>query len=278
MRRTVVGDVQGSLVGREGQAVGLVEAEGDTRGLPRGGVVAIDVIADGGRGPKALQVAVAGIGEPHRAVARDDHVVGRVQRPAAPVVGHGLCRAAAAVHRADARGLVEGALLAHDQPPVGADRHPVGHVGVGAHDGDLARGEVEAFDVDARRVARDRLRREVQGVLVGGVDRALVGVGGRDDLHPRRPDRLAPPARALRAELSADAVHQGCRGQRLHRATGVGPMRDGPRLCRPRPSPGRCLRAGRWRCLRGSGGRRRWPAPRPARRRRRAAPARSRGR
>src|SRR4051812_33034638 len=103
----VVGDVEDRLVGREREAVGLVERVGDDRQLLRARLVAVDDVARLRRRTKALQVPVARIGEPDRAVARDDDVVGRVERAPAPAVDHRRALAGRRVERGDARGRIE---------------------------------------------------------------------------------------------------------------------------------------------------------------------------
>jgi hypothetical protein len=106
------------------------------------------------------------------------------------------------VHEADARRRGKRSLLADEQPAVGRERHTVGLVRVGPHDRDLAGAQVEPLDVDLR--ARDR--REVQGVLVSDVDRALVGVDRGDALDAPCDGRAHPAARAFAWSISHAAV------------------------------------------------------------------------
>jgi hypothetical protein len=76
-------------------------------------------------------------------------------------------------------------LLADNEPPIRRAGHPVGDVRVGARDRDVAGGEVKALDVDKGALAAGLgQRREVESVLAGDVDGALVGV------RPGHTDRL----------------------------------------------------------------------------------------
>jgi hypothetical protein len=132
---------------------------------------------------EALEPAVARVREPDRAVALHDHVVGRVERPAVQVRGE---RLAVPGDRGRPR---ERALLADDEAAVEIERHAVGDVRVLADrldaiglEREVAAVQREAPDGHHRmRAARPGEGREVEGVLVRDVDRALVGIG-RDDL------------------------------------------------------------------------------------------------
>ena len=68
-------DVEGPLVGREGQPVRLVKRVGDHRQTAGPGIEAVHVVPDPRLGPEPLQVTVAGVGEPDRAVVADHYVV-----------------------------------------------------------------------------------------------------------------------------------------------------------------------------------------------------------
>src|SRR5919198_239721 len=76
---TAVGDVEDRFVGREAQSVGLVEGVGHHRQAAGTRVEPVDVVADLRLGLEPLEVAVGRVGEPDRAVAADDDVVGRVE-------------------------------------------------------------------------------------------------------------------------------------------------------------------------------------------------------
>ena len=150
----------------------------------------------GRRGPEALHVAVARIGEPDGAVGGHDHVVRRVERRPVPITLTRLSALApVAVDAADARGRGDRALFADDQPARAILGHPVRPVRVGPYRLDAFRLEWKAvaverkpLDVDDRESWRRdaRLARqggEVEGVLLGDVHRALVRV---DIDHPNK--------------------------------------------------------------------------------------------
>jgi hypothetical protein len=132
VRPAVVGDVEGLLVGREGEPVGLVEQIRDRCDPIGPGVVAIDEVADLGREAKALKVAVARVGEPDRAVAADNDVVGRVETEAAKVLHQGLGGARRRIDAADASRALERSLLADDERSVPVEEQPVCDVRVAA--------------------------------------------------------------------------------------------------------------------------------------------------
>ena len=150
--------------------------------------MAVDGIADGRLWAKALEVAVGGVGEPDRAVACHYHVVGGVERKPPPVLDDGLAVARATVEAADAGGLPAASLFADDQPPVVVRSHAVGTVGLRDENRHVV-GVLErkALDLDLRGAVRSwpRKRGEVERVLIGEVDGALVGVDLGDQRQPR---------------------------------------------------------------------------------------------
>jgi hypothetical protein len=213
-----VGDVQGLLVGRERQAVGLVEGVGNDREAARRRVVPVDEVAPHWLGPEALQVAVAGVGEPDGAVALDHHVVGRVERQRTPGVHHRLQLAGGLVQPTDPGRLRSGALLADDQASLPVQGHPVGRPRHGPDDRDLRRAEGKPLPVqrqaldrhlgEARRrhVGRTRQSGEVQRVLAGDVHGSLVGVGLH---HPLQPGGWSQDGRELRVVLLEGTLGAG---------------------------------------------------------------------
>ena len=209
---SAVGDVQDALVRGEREPVGLVERVGDDRDMFGGRVVPVHEVPDGRLRLEALEVAVARVGEPDRPVARDDHVVRRVEAQPPPAIDDGLPLARVAVESADPGVLGAGSLLADEQPAAEIWRHPVGCVGLCHHDGDIARVvQIHALDLHRGRAVGSPLgqRREVQGVLVGEVDGALVGVDLDDQRQPRAPPRR--PVLELGCVLPEGGVSQ-CRG------------------------------------------------------------------
>src|SRR5919199_4065852 len=86
---------------------------------------------------RALEKTVTRIGEPDCPVALLDHVVGRVEPRALPVVDHGLAAASSRVQPTDTTVLETGPLLAHQQAPSLVERHAIGHVGRLAHGRDV---------------------------------------------------------------------------------------------------------------------------------------------
>ena len=82
MRRAVVGDVERASVRRERDPVRLVELPRNGFELARDGVETVGGVGELRRRPEALQVSVARIGEPDRAVRANGDVVRRVERPA----------------------------------------------------------------------------------------------------------------------------------------------------------------------------------------------------
>src|SRR5215211_2519221 len=180
--RAAVGDVQHMLVGREADAVRLVEAVRHDRGRSGGRVVAIDVVAEPRLGAETLEVAVARIGEPDRAVALHDHVVGRVERKAAPVVDECLGR-----REVGDPGMPRSrSLLADHEATLTVEGHAVRDVRVRADHRDSIRLQWETVAIERHALDGHRRgagsghssgeRREVEGVLVGYVDGALVRV------------------------------------------------------------------------------------------------------
>lgn len=182
------GDVEGLLAGRERQPVGLVETVRDDRQPARPEVVAVHVVPDLRFGPETLQVAVARVGEPDRAVAADHDVVRRVQPQPAPRVDDGLDLARRWVYAADPGVLGARALLADHQAPVTAKRHPVGHVDARRYDRqprgiyrEVETVQSEPFDVGTRGtrcgdIYFARQGGEIQHILAWDVDRSLVRV------------------------------------------------------------------------------------------------------
>src|SRR5919106_481890 len=214
----VVGDVQHLLVGRECEAVRLVESVGGDQQAVGARVIAVDEIAELGLGPEALPVPVARVGEPDRAVAPDYDVVGRVQAEAAERPDDRLGGACGAVDARDARGRLERSLLADHERAVAVQKHAVCDVGVVAHGRDSCRVEREAQSVEGEPPDRDawyaalvtsRHGREVQGVLLRGVHGSLVSLDV-DDVGERR--RRADDV--LEALVVRDEPHAAARAGR----------------------------------------------------------------
>jgi hypothetical protein len=204
-----VGDVQDAGVGREGDAVGLVEGVGDDGGLTGRGVVPVHVVADHRWRPESLEMAVGRIGEPNRAVAGNNDVVGRVERQAPPVVNERRPLAGPPVDSGDACGLPAAALLAHDQVAAEVGRHAVGAVRL-LHEHRHAVGftQGQPLDLNRRRAvgAGPRRRGEVQSVLVREVDGTFV----RIDLgEQRQPGKVADDLVELRRVRDESRVGGG---------------------------------------------------------------------
>jgi hypothetical protein len=161
-----VGDVEHGLVGGEGEPVGPLEVVRDALDRARGRVYAVHVAAVDLR-LRAVALVVAGdpvrrVGEPDRAVARDDHVVGAVEPLALPAVGD---------HRD--RTVQFGpldpplAVRAGHEPPLPVEGVAVRVPGGGAEDAHRAVRLIPAHDPVVRDVA------EQQVPPRGHVDRAL---------------------------------------------------------------------------------------------------------
>ena len=128
-------DVEDLLIGREGKAVRPLEVV-DQQVQPALRVDPEDAVERQLLPLDAAAQAVRRVGEVDRAVRADDDVVGAVQLLALVVRRQHLAPAARPIRvdADDARGRV----LAHDQAPVGAERHPVALVARARDDADAA--------------------------------------------------------------------------------------------------------------------------------------------
>ena len=185
-----VGDVQRRAVGARAMPLGLSKPSATTSATPAPGPSGRRSRRPRGRA-EALQVAVGRVGEPDRPVGGDDDVVGGVQPPAPPVVDDDACvprspgrrarctrRASgrpARRRRAGRRGRASCRWPSRRRSPA-PSRRP-------ARPGSDRR---RARCGGSRCAGRRRERGDVQRVLVGDVDGALVGVALDDQLEPRR--------------------------------------------------------------------------------------------
>ena len=123
-------DVQQRLVGREAEAVGLVEGvlvNAELRGAVGTGRYPEHALPAQLAGPlhaEARHAAVPRVGEVDRAVGPDNHIVGAVQLHSLEVRGHRLAAAVGALAHH-----LGGGVLAHDQVQVGVVGHAVALVG-----------------------------------------------------------------------------------------------------------------------------------------------------
>ena len=158
-----VADVEGALVRREGQAVGLVEAR---RRRPTGGRSA-------GRSGRRSRHAAAPAGSPAggRSSGSVNQIVpsrvtttslGELSGSPASASTTVSALAGRAIDGADPGRLAERALLADEQPAVGRERHPVRGVRMLAHGGDADRLEPVELEATDRAGSLARRRGEVQ--------------------------------------------------------------------------------------------------------------------
>ena len=119
-----VADVQHGSAQGERQPVWLVEVVDHPSGRMRMRVVAVDAVANDRAGFESLKMSVARVGEPNRAVALHDDVVGRVEGQGTPSGHDGLSVAGAGVERGDAGRRRLRSLLAHEASVL-TERHSV---------------------------------------------------------------------------------------------------------------------------------------------------------
>lgn len=183
MEQVGVGDVDGVLAGGKTEAAGTTEAVGDDSDVPRGRIEAVDLLWKLGLGPKAVLVAVDGVGEPHGTVGGHHDVAGGVKWPGMIIVEEGdRLMWSLGFHVDQPGGFFQRALRAQDQP-VAVIRATTGHeISFRASDlvaREIRRGEELDFcDDDSLVMGRDRVRRCVRKLVRG--DEESVGVRMED--------------------------------------------------------------------------------------------------